>query len=721
MKRPRADAGLIIAVSITPSGYRLLSTKDVEAGSSEIPRPNVWLHVSPNGTVKVYVAKSEMGQGVLTALPMIVADELEADWKQVRAEMAPAGEEYKDPVWREQTTGGSTSVRHMFWPLRKAGAAARELLVLSAAREWDVPVAECQASHGKVSHQETGRSLTYGQLSEKAARLSASQNPHVKEEGELKLMGTSIRRLDVPDKVRGLADFGVDVSVPDMLYAAKTRPPAFGAQVISYDREAAERVKGVRLVVDLGGPVAVCADTPEAAWRGRDALQTLWSEGDQPDMANATLEKAFAGHLDKPGVSARRRGDVKDALERAEKRIEATYTLPYLAHAPIEPMNCTAHVHEDRCDIWAPTQNQSAIISLAAKVTGLKPEQISVHTMALGGGFGRRLEVDFVEEAVELSKVTGQPIKLVWTREEDMQNDFYRPGSCCRIQGGLDKKGRLNAWSHKVVVPSIWARVAPAMIREGVDSAAIEGIVDQKYDIPNFHVEYVRIDTPVPVGFWRSVGHSQNAFTMESFIDELAHAAQKDPLAFRLDLLKDQVSARRVLEVVAEKSGWGAPLKRGNARGVALHVSFGSHVAQVAEVSVDWKDGTIKVLRVVCAVDCGPVVNPDIVKSQMEGGIVFGLSASLKEKVDFDKGGVVSANFHDYPLLSIRESPDIEVYAVRSQEKIGGIGEPGVPPIAPAVANAVFAATGLRLRHLPMTPKTVLEGLGEMNKKIRST
>ncbi len=713
-KRIVARSVLALAVSITQSGLRLMTAKDMEEAPREMPRPSVWLEIDSDNTVRVFVAKSEMGQGVLTALPLIIADELEADWKMVRAEFAPAGEEYKDPVWGEQTTGGSTSVRHMYWPLRKVAAAARELLVLAAAETWAVRVGECRAFQGTIRHTKSSRSLTYGQLSEKASRFSVSQNPDLKTEDELRLIGTSIPRLDVPDKVQGRAAFGIDVFVPGMLYAAIDRPPAFGAKLVSCDRTGAEKVGGVQSVVDLGGTVAVCADTLEAAWKAREALQTAWDQGAQTDLSDETLEKAFIGHLDKPGFTARSRGDVKDALSRAEKRVEAIYFLPYLAHAPIEPMNCTASVHKDRCEIWAPTQNQSAAIRAAERVTGLKRDQIFVHTTYIGGGFGRRLEADFIEESLELSKATGKPVKLVWSRQEDFQNDFYRPGNCCRIEGGIDAKGRLVAWRHKVVVPSIWARVSPAMIGNGVDPSAVEGLVDQKYGIPNLHVEYVRIDTPIPVGFWRSVGHSQNAFTMESFMDELAHAARRDPLEFRLDLLEEKAPARRVLEAAAEKGGWGKPPEKGEVLGIALHSSFGSHVAQIAEVSVDRSDGTIKVFRVVCVVDCGPVVNPDTLRAQIEGGVVFGLSAALKERIAFAKGGVASANFHNYPLLPMGESPEIEVHMVRTQEKLGGIGEPGVPPVAPAVANAVFASTGLRLRRLPMKPGTVLEGVKKL-------
>jgi isoquinoline 1-oxidoreductase beta subunit len=457
--------------------------------------------------------------------------------------------------------------------------------------------------------------------------------------------------------------------------------------------------------------MAVLADTIDAAWKGRVALKPNWQNGKYPDLSTGSLQKDFLSKLDTAGLVARNDGDAKAAMEGAARKVEAVYQLPYLSHATMEPMNCTVHVRSDGCDLWVPTQNQTGTLAAAVKITGLKPEQVNVHTTYLGGGFGRRFERDFVEEALLLSKSTGKPIKLVWTREEDIQNDFYRPMNATRIQAALDADGRVAAWSHTIVCPSIFARVFPQMMKNGIDNAAVEGVENMEYEVPNVHVEFVRFDTPVPVGFWRSVGSSHNAFTVESFIDELAHAAKKDPLEFRLGMLKKHPRAARVLQVAAEKAGWGKPLMKGQARGIAYHLSFGSYVAEVAEVSVDRTSGAITIHKVTCAVDCGSVVNPAIVSAQMTGGITMGLSAALKEKIQIANGGVKSENFSDYELLRMSEAPDVDVHIVKSNEALGGIGEPGVPPAAPAVANALFAATGTRVHELPMKPETVLAAM----------
>ncbi len=708
LKKSVSGAGLAIAVLATPSGYRLLSAEEVKDISGAFS-PAVWLRITPDNIVTVLVSKSEMGEGVHTSLPMIVADELDADWKLVRVQMSSAEGKYNDPVSGMQLTGGSTSIRHMYEPLRKAGAAAREMLVKAAAQAWGVPAGECSAHEGWVKHALSGKKMSFGDLSVPAAKLPVPQKPVLKKENMFNLIGKPIDRLDIHDKVKGSAKFGIDTFLTGMLYAAIDRPPAFGAEPASYEREAAMKIKGVKEVVKIARGIAVCAETPDDAWKGRDALKVRWSKGVEPELDNNTLDKKFKSDLAKKGLVARKEGDAESAFAKATRKHSVTYVLPYLYHATMEPMNCTADVRKDGCDIWVPTQFQTAVLGIAAKETGLKPEQINIHTTYLGGGFGRRAETDVAEEAVMISKAVGKPVKLIWKREEDVKFDFFRPGNASKVEGALDEKGRLISWSHKIACPSIFARVFPSRLKDGIDPAAVDCLSDLEYEVPNLTVEYVRTDTPVPVGFWRSVGASHNAFTVESFVDEMAHLAKKDPLEFRLDLLKNHKRSHRVLEVVAEKAGWSKPLTKGHGRGIAWAFAFGSYVAEVAEVSVDKKSGAIKVHRVVCAVDCGPYVNPTIIKAQMTGGITMGLSAALKERVNFAGGGVSSSNFDDYQLLNMSEAPEVEVHIVESTDEQGGIGEPGLPPIAPAVANAVFNAIGLRLRQLPMNQEAVMK------------
>ena len=709
LKQSLAGAGLTIAVSVTPFGHRLfaLTEKDRPLAFA----PNAWLQITPDNKVVIIVNKSEMGQGVYTSLPMIVADEVDADWGLVKMEVAPAAEQYKDPLWGMQATGGSTSVRHMYEPLRAAAASARVMLVKAAADTWGVGEDDCETSKSVVKNKRDGKTLTYGKLTAKAAHLPLPKNPKLKKAAQFSLIGTPVERLDIAEKVNGKAIFGIDVQVKDMLYGTLERPPVYGANVVSYDAESARKVPGVRNITLISRGIAVCADTIGAAWDGKKALKATWSEGVQPSMNNESLEKNFFEHLEKEGLIAINRGDAKVALKKSVKKIEAVYLLPYLSHMNMEPMNCTASVTKESCDVWAPTQNQTGILELAKKLTGLKPEQIRVHTTFLGTGFGRRFETDFVEEAIEASKAAGRPVKVLWRREEDIGHDFFRPGNLTRIEGGLGEKGNLTAWSHRIVVPSIFSRAMPGRIKNGIDPAAVDGIEETPYEFPNFRVEFVKIDTPVAVGFWRSVGNSHNAFTMESFMEEMAGAAGKDPVEFRLALLKDNPRARRLIETVAEKSGWGKPPRRGQALGFAHHFSFGTYVAQAAEVSLDRESGRIKVHRVVCAVDCGRAVNPNTIKAQMEGGIIMGLSAGLMEKIEFASGGVKSSNYDNYPVLRMNDTPEIEVHIVLNDETVGGVGEPGVPPIAPAVANAVFRAAKIRLRRLPMNPETVKAAL----------
>jgi isoquinoline 1-oxidoreductase beta subunit len=663
--------------------------------------PPVWFWLSPDNLVTLVISKSEMGQGVYTSLPMLLAEELDLPWNLLRVEAAPAAPGYRDPIWWLQLTGGSTSIPHLYDVFRRIGAIARQMLLMAAAQDWGVPEAECLAHQGFIQHPPSNRQATYGDLCLQAASLPVPPAPKLKSAG-FTYLGQSLPRPDLVLKVNGTAAFGLDHFTSPLLYAVCSRPPAYGAQILAADTLAAENLPGVRHVLRMDQSLAVCADSLEAAWQSRDLLQISWSPGEQPDLSDASLEKLFLTHLDQPGAIARHSGDVPHHLPVSPIRHEAEYVLPYLAHATMEPMNCLAHVRPESCDIWAPLQNQTKALETALALTGLPPEKILIHTTFLGGGFGRRLETDYVAEAVRLSRDSGQPVKLVWTREEDFRSDFFRPMTATRIRAGLDHQGRVQVWDHTIASPSIYARSSPAALKKGFDPAAVDGVRDLAYHIPHLRVNYVRVDTPIPVGPWRSVGHSHNAFTVESYADELAHLTGRDPLEFRLAHLPPGSRAARVMTTAAAKAGWGTPLPPGQSRGIAQHFSFGTYVAQVAEVSIDETSGKINVLRVVCAVDCGTVVNPDTVTAQMEGGILFGLSAALHEQVHFAHGGVKTKNFSDYPLLTIQEAPAIEVHIVTAGDPPGGIGEPGVPPIAPAVANAVFAATGRRLRRLPL-------------------
>ncbi|MCZ6485513.1 MAG: xanthine dehydrogenase family protein molybdopterin-binding subunit, partial [Acidobacteria bacterium] len=670
--------GLTLAVAATPSGFQVFAMGEA-ASESELFQPTSWYTLSADNLLKVMVNKSEMGQGTHTALPMIVADELDVKWDQVSIEQAPTRKEYYTPPrFTSMTTGGSGGVRSMYEPLRKAAAAGREMLVQAGAGKWNVPVSECQTSEGKVLHRSSGRSFTYGELVEEASQLPVPQNPRLKDKSEFTIMRTPIARLDIPAKVSGEAKFGIDTFVPGMLYGVIARPPAFGAEVVSYSEPAAKAVPGVRHVVKVDSGVAVCAETLDAAWKGREALGVNWSKGEFPIQSTETVDRDLVTSLEKEGVSAHESGDAQIALEQAHQQVQAEYHLPYLSHAPMEPLNATAHVQADRCDVWVSTQGQSRVLDAAVNITGLKPEQVHVHTPYLGCGLGRRARTDFAEEAIQISKATGEPVKVIWTREEDIQYDLYRPATASRITAALDQEGQVTAWSHKVVAAQFSMR--PGSLFDG---QAVSGLTRLQYQIPNVSVKWVELHNSIPCTYWRSVGSSHNGFTVESFMDELAHAAGKDPLEFRLQHLKENKRLHGVLELVADKAGWGKPLAGAEGRGIAGYYSYRSYVAQVAEVSVDRNTGRVKVHRVVCAIDCGPHVNPDTVHAQMMGAITMGLSAAFKEKVHFADGGVKSANFFDYNLLRMSESFDVEVHIVDSDDTIGGCGEPGLPPAAP--------------------------------------
>jgi len=662
----------------------LASRMEPRCPASEVAL-NPWIRVSADGTVILVTGQSEMGQGATTGLAMLAAEELEVDLAQMRVEAAPAGRDYFNPLFGEQLTGGSTSLPGWWHPLREAAAVAREQLVLAAAATWGVPREECQVEHGMVAHVPSGRRLGYGEVAQRAAGIQAPRRVQLKPPNSFRVIGTPQPRLDVATHLTGSAVFGCDISIPDMLVATVARCPIFGGKLKRVDARRAKAVEGVRDVLEMEAGVVVVAENAWSALRGREALSIAWNEGPQAALDSGQIRCRFEEAAARRGRVTRNNGDPLAVLRTAKPIIEAVYETPFLAHATMEPMNCTARVQPDSCDVWAPTQAQTEAQKVAARTAGLRPNQVRIHTTCIGGGFGRRLNQDFVEEAVQIAKAIGRPVQVLWTRDDDMRHDHYRPASYTHVRAALHKRGTPIAWFQRTVGPAL----------------ALEGI-DIPYAIPNIREERVELDPGVPTGPWRSVGASQNAFVVECFVDELAHIAGADPLAYRLQLLAKNPRHRVVLDLAAEKAGWSTHPETGLYRGLAVYHSFGSYVAQIAEVSVA-ETGLVKIHRVICAIDCGFAVNPDLIAAQMEGSIVFGLSAALKGEITLEQGRVVQANFRDYPILTIGETPKIEVHIVpRRGDEPSGVGEPGVPPIAPALANAVFAACGRRIRTLPI-------------------
>ena len=656
-----------------------------DRGAAKPFKPNTWIEIRPDGVVTIWTGRSEMGQGVKTAMPMIVAEELEADWTRVQVTQADA-----DPAYGDQFTVGSRSVRSGFEPLRQAGAAAREMLVGAAALTWKVPREACRARNGMVEHVATGRRLGYGDLAALAATLPVPADPPLKPSSEFRILGTRVPRVDTPDKVDGAAVFGLDVRVPGMVYATVARCPVFGGRVKSFDPAPALAVPGVQRVVQISSGVAVVADRTWAAFAGKKALKIEWDEGKVAQWSSDGIWRAFAAAAARSGEVVRTVGDVDAGLKGAARTVEATYQAPYLAHACMEPMNCTAQVRGNRCEVWAPTQNPQGIERAAAKLTGLPVEAITVHVTYLGGGFGRRGgPMDYATEAVELAKQIAAPVQVVWTREDDIQNAVYRPATYNVLRGGLDGRGAPVAWSHRLVGP------------EGGSFLLTRGADELIYPVPHFRLERVIEDPGVPVAPWRGVGPSQNGWVVESFVDELAHAAGKDPYAYRRELVAGHPRLVQVLDLAAERAGWNSAPPAGRARGIALWQFGDTFLAQVAEVSVAG-DGAVRVHRVVCAMDCGVVVNPAGVEAQVQSAIIYGLTAALYGEITLDRGRVTQSNFNDYRMLGLAECPELEVHLVRSDAAPGGVGEAGLPPIAPAVCNAIFAGTGKRIRKLPI-------------------
>ncbi len=682
-----AGVGLVLGLTLPGVAH----PSDSAEGPAEI---GAWVRIGSDDRVTLMVAKSEMGQGVMTSLPMLLAEELGVSWEQVRVEQAPTD----TARYGRQLTGGSRSVRGSWDALRRAGAAAREMLISAAAATWDVERGECSARDGSVVHGPSGRRVRYGALAARAARLEPPADPPLRDPAEFRIVGKSPGRVDTPAKVDGSAVFGIDVRVPGMLVAQVEPCPYFGGRVRSIDAAAARAVDGVRDVVETPRGVGVVARSYWPAQLGRRALRVTWDPGPDAELGSDTIRARCVAAVS-GGTVARDDGDVDAALVKAAHTLEAVYEVPYLAHATMEPMNCTAHVREDACEIWAPTQAPERVQEAAAGITGLPAERVTVHTTLLGGGFGRRSETDFVADAVHLSRAVGAPVKLVYTREDDMSGGYYRPVAYNALRGGLDAEGWPVAWEHRIASPSI-LRSQGVEPRGGIDGPAVEGARNLPYAIDSVRVTWADVESPVPTHWWRSVGSSQNAWVVESFLDELCAAGGKDPLEARLRLLRDHPRHARVARIAAERAGWGGSLPAGHALGLAVHESFGSFVAQVADVSVG-SGGVPRVHRVVCVVDCGQVVHPDTVRAQMEGGIAFGLSAALHGEIRLQDGRVAQRNFDSYPIVRIDQMPRVETHIVAEGDAPGGIGEPGTPPIAPAVCNALLALTGTPVRRLP--------------------
>jgi isoquinoline 1-oxidoreductase beta subunit len=667
---------------------------------------NAFVTIAPDGGVTVTVKHLEMGQGVATGLPVLVAEELEVDPAQVRVEFAPAdAKRYNNLFWgASQGTGGSTATANSWQQLRLAGAAAREMLIQAASRILKVDAATLSAVNGGVVHMTSGRRLGYGELVEVAATLTPPAAPSLKQPSEFRLIGRSgVRRTDSRMKSDGSAKFAGDIRLPGMLTALVARPPVWGAKIVSHDREAALAVPGVMAVMPISSGIAVAASSFWAAHKGREALKARWAEPAER-VSSESLRAAWTTLLDKPGATAAIRGDPAASLGHTARRLAATYEVPYLAHAPMEPLNCVVKLSPGKCEIWAGCQFQTHDQALAAKVAGLRPDQVEIHTMLAGGSFGRRANPasDYIVEGVEVAKAVNVPVRLMWTREDDIAGGWYRPMALHGFEASLDEGGMPLAWRHRVVCQSILGGGPFAgMVKDGIDPVSVEGAANLPYAIPHLAVDLHSPKAPVPVLWWRSVGSSHTAFATECFLDELAQAGGKDPLELRRALLADKPRHLGVLELAAAKAGWGSPLPPGRGRGLAVHESFHSFVAQVVEVTIS-PAGEIKVDRVVTAVDCGVAVTPDVVKAQMEGGIAFALSAALFGEITLKDGHAEQSNFHDYRCLRMNEMPVVEVHIVPSAAAPTGVGEPGVPPLAPALANAIFAATGKRVRKLPL-------------------
>ena len=682
-------------------GFRFPLVNAASPGASATFAPNAFIRIDRQGGVTLIMPQVEMGQGVYTAVAMILAEELDVQWDQVRLEAAPPDDKlYGNPTFGIQVTGNSNSIRAFWMPLRKAGAGARAMLIGAAARRWKVDSGACRAENSEVIHAASGRRLGYAALIDAASSIPPPKDPPLKAPADFKIIGKSLKRLDTPDKVNGKVVYGIDVMPPGLKFATLAACPVFGGKVGHVDDTKARQVSGVRQIVVLDDLVAVVGDHMWAVKQGLAALNVSWNEGPNAKVNSAAVWRQIRAASEKTGVVARTEGDVAKALTEGT-RLDAAYEMPFLAHAPMEPMNCTVHVRADACEVWVGIQVLSRAQAIAAKVTGMPLEKVIVHNHLIGGGFGRRLEVDMVETAVRIAKQVDGPVKVVWSREEDIQHDIYRPVYRDVLSASL-ANGRIAAWTHRITGSSILARWFPAAFQKGIDGDAIDSGADIPYDIPNLRVEYMRDEPPaVPTGFWRGVGPNNNVFAIESFVDELAKKAGKDPVAFRRDMLGKSPRLRAAVDLAASKAGWGSALPARRGRGIAAQGAFGSFIATVIEVEVD-DYGEVSLKRTVSAVDTGIVVNPDTVVAQLQGGLIFGLTAALYGEITIDKGRVQQSNFHNYRMLRIDQVPNIEVHLIQSGEAPGGIGETGTTAGPPALGNAIYAATGVRLRRLPV-------------------
>lgn len=666
--------------------------------------PNAFIRIAPDGQVTVIMGYIEMGQGTYTAIPMLIAEELEVDLQTVRFEHAPPNDKlYANPLFGIQSTGGSTAIRGAFEPMRRAGATARVMLVQAAAQRWKVDPAACRAERGEVVHAASARRLRYGALVADAARLPVPDKVVLKPLADFKLIGTPAKRLDTPAKVNGTAVFGIDAKVPGMKVATLAQSPVVGGRLRSVDDSKAKAIRGVRQIVRLDDCVAVVADHMGAAKKGLAALVIEWDDGPNAKLSTADIVESMKAASQRPGAVARSEGDNAQAMAGAATRLEAVYEVPFLIHAAMEPLNCTVHVRKDICEVWVGSQVLTRAQATAAAVTGLPLDKVTVHNHLLGGGFGRRLEIDSVTRAVQIARKVDGPVKVIWTREEDVQHDMYRPYFYDRVSAGLGPNGQPVAWTHRITGSSILKRWLPAAYNSGFDPETVDGAVTPPYALPNVLIEYVNHEPPIPTAFWRGVGPTHNIFVVESFIDELAAAAKADPLSYRLALLEENPRARAVLQLAAEKAQWGRAMGERQGRGLSVQFAFGTYMAQVAEVEVA-RDGSVAVRRVVCAADAGVIVNPDTVHAQIQSAVIFGISGALYGQATLKNGRIEQSNFHDVRVLRINEAPAIEIHIIPSAEPPGGMGEPGTSCLAPAVTNAIFAATGRRVRRLPVDP-----------------